>query len=247
MTANDMKYTLLLLYDSMFEYSAPAYDDRQISVILTKAQRRIFNRYYMPNRNKFNEGFESSEKRRGDLEQFIRNAELTSDDESASQTGVHPDGVFYDLPDDFLYALEESAITSDSTPNEITVLPVKHDYYRANIKNPYKKPYSNLVWRMDFSRTDHGEDGGDDYTGRTSKRVELIFNSGSTLSTYRVRYLIQPSDIVCDEITPANQVHCILDESLHDEIVDEAAKIVVAAVKPEMYQISDTEQKNNES
>lgn len=247
MTANELKFSLLLYYDKMFEYGAPAYDDRQISVILNKAQRRVFNRYYMPNRNKFNEGFESSEKRRGDLEQFIRDITLTSADSSDVQIGAHPNGKFYDLPDDFLYALEESVITSDSTPNEITVLPIKHDYYRANINNPYKKPYENLVWRMDFSRTDHGEDGGDDYTGRTSKRVELILKTGSTLSSYRVRYLIQPPDILCDEITPSNQIHCILDESLHDEIVDEAAKIAVAATKPEMYQIFDAEQKNNES
>ena len=43
-----------------------------------------------------------------------------------------------------------------------------------------------------------------------------------------------------------NQRHCILDESLHDEIVDEAVKIAVAATTPEVYQISDKEQKENE-
>jgi len=249
MTANEMKYNMLLLYDKLFEYGSPAYDDRQIGAILSKAQLRIYKRYYMPNRNKFNEGFESTEKRRTDLEQFIKNASVSGGQisVSADQTGVHPDGVFYDMPTDYLYPVEEAVVTSDSTPQEITVKPIKHDYYRANIRNPYKKPYSNLAWRMDFSRLNSGSSGGDTFTGQTAKRTEIIPKSGSTINDYRVRYLITIPDIVCDEITPTNQRHSIFDESLHDEIVDEAAKIAAAAAHPEKYQIADKEQKDNES
>lgn len=243
-TANEMKFALLLYYDKMFEYGSPAYDDRQISTILTKAQLRVFTRYYMPNRNKFGEGFEATEKRRADLAQFIEAAVLSA---SSDQVGVHPNGVFYDMPDDYLYTIEEALVTSDSDPKEITVLPIEHDYYRANINNPYKKPYANLAWRMDFSRLDHGEDGGDALTGRTAKRTEVIIKESSTISNYRLRYLMTPPDIVCDEITSTNQRHCILDDTLHDEIIDEAAKIAKAATMPEEYQISHNEQKENES
>lgn len=244
MLANEMKDNMLLFYDKLFGMAAPSYDNRTISAILSKAQLRVFKRYYMPNRNKFGEGFEATEKRRRDLEQFIKNAIVTP---STDQTGVHPNGVFYDMPTDFLYAAQESVVTDLSTPNEVAVIPVRHDEYNANIRNTYKKPWKNLVWRMDYSRLDHGEDGGDAMTGRTAKRTELITDSESTVTTYRVRYLITPPNIVCDDITPTNQRHCILDETLHDEIVDEAVKIAKAATSPDTYQIADKEQKENES
>lgn len=239
-----MKYNFLLFYDKLFEYGAPAYDDRQISAILTKAQMRVFKRHYMPAANRYREGFETSEQRRTDLEQFIKNASTTAGTITVSgvQTGVHPNGFFYDMPSDFLYAVEEAVVTSTSTPEEVTVLPIRHDYYRANIRNPYKKPYKNLVWRMDYSRQTHatGENAA------TVKRTEII-TDGASVTTYRARYLVTPPDIVVDEVTAANQRHCILDDTLHDEIIDEAVKIAVAATTPETYQIADKEQKDNES
>lgn len=244
MTANEMKYNFLLFYDKLFEYAAPSYDDRQVSAILTKAQLRVFKRHYMPEANRYREGFEASEQRRRDLEQYIKSASITDGSvaSSAAQTGIHPNGVFYDMPTDFLYAIEESLITSTSGGEEITVLPIRHDYYRANIRNPYKKPYTNLAWRMDISKATQptGTSAG------TTKRIEVV-TDGSAIADYRVRYLINPPAIVCDEVTLTNQRHCILDETLHGEVVDEAVKIAKAAAMPEEYQIADKEQKENES
>ena len=168
---------------------------------------------------------------------------------STEQDGIHPNGVFFDMPDNYLYAIEESLITTASTPNEIKVLPVEHDYYRPNLKNPYKKPFASLAWRMDYSRFDYGEDGDDALTGQTSKRNEVIVEGTTPVTSilsYRVRYLRIPPDIVCDEFVTSNQRHCILDESLHDEIVDEAVKIAIATTTQESYQIADKEQKENE-
>lgn len=240
-----MKFRTLLKFDSLFEYSAPAYDDRQISVILTDAQWRVFIDTYDPFGNRKRQGFEATEKRRRDLSELIKNG---TGSVSSNQVGVHPavtnyvaTGVFYDLPDDFLYFIEESASTS-VTGQYIRVKPIKHDEYYANIRNPYKKPDGNyVIWRMDFSRYDHGEDGGDALTGRTAKRVELISGYGETITAYRFRYLQRPLSIVCDEVTPANQRHSILDESLHPTIIDEAVKIMAAAVNPQEYQIKQAE------
>lgn len=243
-TANQMKFKLQLKFDSLFEFSAPAYDDRQISVLLTNAQRRIFIRDYNPLGDKYRQGFEGSEKRRRDLEQFIKSATLTVADKSSTQTGVHPNGEFYDLPNDFLYAIEEGCTLSGNS-FESWVKPVKHDEYQANKNNPYKKPYSNLVWRMDFSREDSGSDGGDALTGRTAKRTELI-TDGTAITNYRVRYLATLPDIVCDENDPDNQRHCILDESVHDEIIDEAVAIAQAATQKDAYQVGLNEQKRSE-
>lgn len=253
MYANSMKFAFMLKFDAMFEFSAPAYDDRQISWLLTTAQNRVFlDKYYTPS-NKYQRGFEADEKRRRDLEQLIKQAKWTAPatsvpaDSLTVLSGVtegHPNGTFFSLPDKFLYAIEETAkLKKDTTvTREIPVKPVTHDQYIANINNPFKKPYANLVWRMDYSRqtqaTGDIEAGGVDYS---RKRTELIAPDGYTIEEYRLRYLQMPPNIVVDEYAPENQVHCILDETLHDLIVDTAVTMAKASVKPNEYQIADKE------
>jgi len=252
MTANEMKFNFQLKFDSLFEFSSPAYDDRQISYLLTEAQFRVFIKRYNPLANKYQKGFEADEQRRRDLEQLIKPALYDSSGDTIDgveeitlsdyQGGVHPNGVFLDMPNDFLYAVEE-AVSLDGESGEAWVKPVKHDEYLANINNPYKKPYKNLIWRMDISRHQHAEGTS---IAATAKRTELIIPPGYILKKYRVRYLSTPPSIVCDEFDEDNQVHCILDETLHREIVDEAVIIAEAAVKAEKYQIGVNEQERND-
>jgi hypothetical protein len=254
MQANEMKFNFMLKYDSLFEFAAPAYDDRQISWLLTSAQSRVFlDKYYTPS-NKYGLGFEADEKRRRDLEQLIKSATWTSPNTSvngltktASQTdadaiGKHPNGTLFDLPTDFVYAIEEAVITDAIAGKEVLVRPITHDQYLANVNNPYKQPYANLVWRMDYSRLVDAD--GDPAVGgaaASAKRTELITAPGATVTKYRLRYLRMPPDIVVDEFDPTNQKHCVLDETLHETIIDEAVKIAKAAVKPQEYQVADKE------
>lgn len=241
MTANDLKYSFLQQLDKDFQYGAPAYDDVGISNWLTKAQLRVFKRYYKPGEDGYS--FEMNEISGRALEQLIRSSSTFT---ASSQVGVHPQGTFFNLPDDFYLAIEESAKT-DEKEDEVHVKYISHDEYRINLKNPYKKPSKDLIWRMNFSREDFGEAGGDEFTGRTFKRIELIVKDKAAypVTDYRIRYLAYPPDIVCDEYNPSEQRHCILDDSLHDEIIDEAVKMAVAAIKPEEYQIAAIENKEN--
>lgn len=341
MTSNEMKFNFQLKFDSLFEFSAPAYDDRQISYLLTEAQFRVFIKRYNPLGNKYQKGFEADEQRRRDLEQLIKPATITglgvsgairykctwtsatlptdsvctilaisgSDlattiglmegqiitgagigpsngevtpastntnviksiidnthfsvvskpfaaegtgvvlysgiGKSVSQIGAHPHGVFLDMPVDFLYAVEEAAnlVSNPVRSTESWIRPVKHDEYLANINNPYKKPYKDLVWRMDISRIQSAE--GTSILS-SSKRSELILDSTSSLDYYRVRYLATPPSIVVDEFEQDNQRHCVLDETLHREIVDEAVLIAQAAAQKESYQIGVAEQQRSE-
>lgn len=246
MTANQLREETLLLFDKQFEFAAPHYDDRQLSKVLTNAQLSVVVDIYSPNKD--GEDFESIELSKRRLEQLIKPASLSTGDitVSSSQVGVHPNGTFYDLPSDFFLAAEEAATTAEQTA-EAEVIPVTHNFYTKNVPNPYKKPYKKVVWRMDISRFDHGEDGGDAYTDRTSKRTELIVKDKATypVTEYRLRYLVTPPEIVCDELTPANQRHSILDDTVHYKIVRQAVKIMTAAVKPEEYQIAVNETKEN--
>lgn len=323
-----MKFNFQLKFDSLFEFSAPAYDDRQISYLLTEAQFRVFIKRYNPLGNKYQKGFEADEQRRRDLEQLIKPATITgigtsntityrctwatasgvttvtvgaggnlettiglNDGQtitgtgigpgitttntiknilssttftlevaagtanqavattltsglgkSAAQGGVHPNGIFLDMPSDFLYAVEEAVKTTTGT-SEAWVRSVKHDEYLANINNPYKKPYKDLVWRMDISRAQIA-DGT--LILASAKRSELILDGVIDLDYYRIRYLATPPAIVVDEFDPTNQKHCVLDETLHREIVDEAVVIAQAAAQKESYQIGAAEAQRSE-
>lgn len=333
MQANEMKFNFQLKFDSLFEFSAPAYDDRQIGYLLTEAQFRVFLKRYNPLADKYKKGFEADEQRRRDLEQLIKPATIYGEavtglatysctwatvsgvttvevgsggtltttlglnagekvyatgigptgttgenvikyvvndtkfvvesvastasqaspttvtgglGKSQAQGGTHPSGVFLDMPSDFLYAVEEAAklkISGVLNTSESWVKPVKHDEYLANINNPYKQPYKDLIWRIDISRVQHAS--GTSILS-TPKRTELVLPANAVVNTYRLRYLATPPAIVCDEFTPANQRHCILDETLHREIVDEAVIIAQASVKPEQYQIGVNEQERND-
>lgn len=245
MTSNEMKFSFMLKFDKMFEFSTPAYDDRQISYLLTSAQNRVFlDKYYAPN-NKNRLGFESDEKRRRDLDQLITDASVVGGTITATVGDAdkkHPNGFFYDMPTDFLFAVEEQVKLTGAT-NFVRVRPVRHDEYTANINNPYKKPYSGLAWRMDYKKAS-------DPTGVTEpstikRRVEII-TDGTNITDYKVRYLRTPPEIVVDEFTPANQRHCVLDETLHDTIIDEAIKIAKASVVPNEYQIADKEKMDSD-
>lgn len=330
MTGNEMKFSFQLKFDSLFEFSAPAYDDRHMSYLLTEAQFRVFIKRYNPLGNKYQKGFEGNEQRRRDLEQLIKPASVLGDvitgagsykctwlisnktvtivaggtylntkglnsgqtvtgtgigpagtttvntidniisdtvftvvsapsaagtsvsllsalGKSSSQGGVHPIGVFLDLPSDFLYAVEE-ACTLKPTGGvvrtvESWIKPVRHDEYLANINNPYKQPYKDLVWRMDMSRVTRA-DGTSILS--SAKRTELIIPTGYSLVEYRTRYLAMPPAINVDEFDPTKQKHCVLDETLHREIVDEAVAIAQAAVKKEEYQIGRAETTQSE-
>ena len=219
MTANQMADRWELYFDKITNNDSPGYEDSEISVILTKAQERFTLQNYSGT-NPLGEGFEETEKRRKDLSELTSNAELTTT--SSSQTGVVPNGTFYDLPDDFIYAIKEE-VTISSTDDcvngkRIKVKPITHDEYTVNIDNPFKQPYDELAWRLDFSR---------ETVNTNPKRHELITDGNYSITTYHLRYLRRLPDIVVDRETTTNQVDSILDEITHERIVDLAVEIAL--------------------
>lgn len=226
----------------MFEFGAPDYNDKQLSVLFSLAQRNVILNIYDSGKSK--KGFESSEKYRKFLDQLIKGASISDATISTSsdQTGIHPNGTFLDLPSNFLLFIEEAAKLDTAPTVEIRVKPVTHDEYTVAIDNPYKEPSSKVAWRMDISR----ETDAVGITSASEKRVEIITN-GAGLTDYRIRYLREAPDIVVDETTPANQIHCILDNLIHPLIITEAVKIATSASKPDEYQIAINERMDSEN
>lgn len=223
MTSTEMRDLLFLKFDNLLESGAPDYADTQIDPILSNAQRRLV-------RN-IDKGFDYNERLKKYLAPLLAGASISGGDiiESENQDGVYPGGILYDLPLDLWYIKSELAILVGAS-EYIEVKPKTHDFYSANVKNPYKKPNSEVVWRFDF-----GNSVGpirDDY-----KRVELITDS-TDIDNYSIKYTVQLPDITI------GSADCILHEDLHDLVVDEAYKMLTAATKQDEYQIASNESKN---
>jgi hypothetical protein len=157
LTAADMKTEFLIGYDRVSNSAAPGYDNSEISLFLNKAQERIIKTRYRQ-LNKYREAFEQTEKRRKDFSELIRDAVdgtgTLNTSISSNQNGTLPNGTFFDLPADFMYSITErieSDIVCDNVNKIIDVSPITHDEYNANKDNPFKKPYSEAAWRIDYS------------------------------------------------------------------------------------------------
>jgi hypothetical protein len=241
MTVQEKHDLFLILYDKVTNLASPGYTDDEIDSFLNKAQDQLVKQRYNFKANPYGDGFEETEKRRKDLSELIRGPKdvngVLSTLSSSNQNSTLANGEFFDLPEDFLYAIsEEVKISSEDScldGNIVSVRPITHDYYTLNRKNPFKKPSPDLVWRMDFSRE----------VAETSsaKRHELITDGSFTVDEYYLRYIKRPR-----EIDLSTGIASELDESVHYELVDKAVRIATGITDPQDYQIKTVEEKQSE-
>ncbi len=229
LTAADMKTEFLIGYDRISNSAAPGYDNTEISLFLNKAQERIIKTRYRQ-LNKYREAFEQTEKRRKDFSELIRDAVdgtgTLNTAVSSNQNGTLPNGTFFDLPADFMYSITErieSDIVCNSVNKVIDVSPITHDEYNANKDNPFKKPYNEAAWRIDFSQNVVG--------AGQRKRHEIVTDGTYTAVKYFLRYLKRPVEIDID-----TAVNCELDETVHREIVDVAVEIALETIMDPRFQ-----------
>jgi hypothetical protein len=239
MTAAEMEQAFDILYDKVTNFAAPGYTQLEKSIFLTKAQDRVVLNHYNPAGNKYKAGFEETEQRRKDLQELENGVTIISP--SATQTNVLPNGVFFDLPNDCLYATSEEVTVSstDSCLNgkRVKVKPITHDEYTINKRNPFKQPFvrddDGLIWRLDYN----------------TRRHELIYPSNVTISSYHLRYLMRPKPIILGAFTVngvAGPLSCTLNNIIHDRIIDEAVKIATGITDPQVYQIKNAENQQGE-
>jgi len=238
MTANQQADELELKLDRSDSFGSPGYEDFELSSVLTEAQQLFVKKYFDELNNKKSKGFQETEIRRQGLGALIKNASNSS---SSSQVGVLDNGVFYDLPADFMYTIyEECTINKKecSTDNYIKayVTPISYNEIQRFVNNKYKKPFyksygTARVWRVEFSRVTTGIT-----TTASAKRHEIITDGTFNVTDYRIRYVKNPLNIVVDRTTPTNQRNCELDESTHTVIIDIAYDLMLQRVKEQKTQ-----------
>lgn len=246
MTANQMADEVERILDRSASFGSPGYEDFEITSVLNMAETLYVKKYYDELNNRKGKGFQEIEIRNQGLGALIKDAPSLTP--SASQVGVitNPNvaGKFFDLPSDHMYTIYEECVidkTECGTNNPIYayVVQISHNEMQrfnwSKYKKPFYKSYGDArVWRSEFSRF---VDGVNPANPATAKRHELFTDGTFNIVTYHMRYLKNPTEIVVDRTTPANQQNSELDESTHLVIVQMAADLMMERTKDQKLQI----------
>ncbi len=237
MTNAEILDYMLVRYDVITSSGAPGYADSDLSLFFNKAQKVFVKSLVNEDANPARKGAEETEKRSKDLVELKDHTNVTT-----FTTGDHGDvSYFMELPADFWLSLKEECtvaytnICGDLVTDRIPVKPIKEDYYNANIKNPYKKPYLELLWRLDRERTDTGLA----LSATNLKRHELIVFNGATPANYRVSYYRRPKEV---DLTDINDF-CELDPMNHEKIADIAVELMMQTTGRQEFQTKAFENK----
>lgn len=247
MTANEMWLLVLVEYEKLNSAGAPGIQEGQANIILTNAQFHYVHTRITAVLNLKKEGLEETEIRMQGLSPLIASASISA---FTSNTENLPNGVFAELPLNFMYTIWERCVIDkiDCETDENADLPVfviSHNEFNRSRNNPFKKPYFNgtegLVWRIAYNRTNTGfnsqtttsTNGYEFITGQTGKKHELITDGVFNVTDYNLRYLRIPKPIKVDLINfvnPVNMQNSELDESTHRAIVDIAVLMLKDAL-----------------
>jgi len=224
MTAAEFNNEFDVIYYSAASNGAAPLDGYEKSIFLTQAQEEIVKNYYNPKGNKYQEGFEFSEKRRNDLGAIVHTT--TSQPFFDAATQISERSLFFGIPQDLWLITYErvKVISPDSCLNNktITVTPVTLDDY-SNLKhNPFKRPDANTVYRLSVNN----------FT--TLRRVEIVHGVGYTPIEYYVRYIKKPNPIIVENLPLGLTIDnvstvsdCELNQIVHREILNRAVEIAL--------------------
>ena len=248
MTNQEFRQQFDISYNAIASMSSPGIDDFELSVYLTKAQLEIVKNYYEPLSNRKQKGFESTEKRRRDLNQLIK--DYKTSDTISNSSNIDSEAIFYVVPNDlFLIVNEKAKITSEDCYNGkiLSIKPISYDEYNIQIDNPFEKPNEKYAWRLDISNINN------------TKVIEIIspYNITGSLE-YQIRYIKYPKPIIITNLNTAfpsdnltidgisAETPCELNTEICREILDRAVLLATADYKSQNLQVKAQMSQTNE-
>ena len=106
MTTQEFSNEFDVLYNNIMSNQAPGLDEYEKSVFLTKAQSEILKNYFNPKGNKYQEGFDDSEKRQIDFSTLIK-AVKPATYVGSSYVKFDDRSQLFQMPSDILFVLNE--------------------------------------------------------------------------------------------------------------------------------------------
>jgi len=246
MTSIEQADNLLFLLNRANAGASFSYSDKKLSQVLTMAQWHYIYSFVNKKSNAGMSGLEETEIRGQGLSNLMRQA---LDLPSYTPQSMYENSRVFDLPEDFMWAIDETVLLSNKDCEDVRalVIPVRHDEVARNIRNIYKKPVINAVdarvWRIYHNYKEyipviyHPLDDVEN-TSKTTKinRHELILPVETTNTKYSLRYLKLPESIIVDKNVGSNNVDCELDPQVHQTIVEIARDIMLDTVKEQKSQ-----------
>ena len=203
-----------------FSQNPLGFDEYEKSVFLTKAQEEIVEGLYTG--KILGDSFEDTEQLRRYLAHLVKTAILPC---RVAPNGLSDKSVFAVLPDDVWFITYESVTLNGDSPcingKEVQVIPTTQDEYHRIKGNPFRKPNSRKVLRLDVDES----------------MVELI--SEEDIRSYLVRYLSRPEPIILvdlpDELSINNvktKTECKLNPGIHRMILEVAVNLAIRSRVP---------------
>ena len=148
MTTSEFSNEFDVLYNNIASNAAPAINEYEKSVFLTRAQSEIVRSYFEPN-NKVRTGFDGSEKRQYDFSILMRTASLfninTVNERITSDEKIDKRSQVFIFPEDYFLSVNE--VITDSS-QFYSVLPITYDEYQRMMTKPYPYPPKRVAWRI---------------------------------------------------------------------------------------------------
>lgn len=227
MTIQEFSNEFDVLYNNIMSNQAPGLDEYEKSVFITKAQSEIIKNYFNPKGNKYQEGFDGSQKRQVDFSKLMKTY-------ASSGTAPTPASFFGNVtgaykitwPDDVFVVVNEVVDVikkGDNRKYRLQVIPIKYDEYLRVSSKPYKQPLKNQAWRIINGEND----------------INLIVGHLNNVSPngYHIRYVKHPKPIILESLdgsglsinNETNEMGCELDPEIHPEILQRAVELARAA------------------
>lgn len=227
MTTQEFSNEFDVLYNNIMSNQAPGLDEYEKSVFLTKAQSEIIKNYFNLKGNKYQEGFDDSQKRQVDFSKLMKTY-------ASSGTAPTPTSFFGNVtgaykitwPNDVFVVVNEVVDVTkkgESRKYRLQVIPIKYDEYLRVSSKPYKQPLKNQAWRIINGEND----------------INLIVGHLNSVSPggYHIRYVKHPKPIILESLdgsglsinNETNEMGCELDPEIHPEILQRAVELARAA------------------
>lgn len=214
MTAIEMNIQFDVLWNNLMSNQAPGLNEYEKSVLLTKAQDEVIKNYLNATSvgNTIKTGFDGSQKRQIDFKSLMCTKECEKVDDVLPV--IDSRSIVYKFPDNVLVVINETILTDDS--RQLQVIPLTYDEYMRLMCKPFKSPYKHQAWRLI----------------NNGNMVELILGANDTIDNYTIRFVKQPTPIVVADLPDglsingvSVQTDCVVDESLHENILQRAVEI----------------------
>ena len=227
MTIQEFSNEFDVLYNNIMSNQAPGLDEYEKSVFLTKAQSEIIKNYFNPKGNKYQEGFDGSQKRQVDFSKLMKTYASSGTAPTPTSFFGNVTGVYkITWPNDVFVAVNEVVDVTkkgESRKYRLQVIPIKYDEYLRVSSKPYKQPLKNQAWRIINGEND----------------INLIVGHLNSVSPdgYHIRYVKHPKPIILESLdgsglsinNETNEMGCELDPEIHPEILQRAVELARAA------------------